>query len=63
MNLCHNRYGKNAEFMVKCQQVLEFMHICRISVLMSLYQHPISSQKDIFSHSLVFHLQYPMIFI
>lgn len=25
MNLCHNRYGKNAEFMVKCQQRLEFM--------------------------------------
>lgn len=38
MNLCHNRYGKNAEYMVKCQQRLEFMRICRISVLMSLYQ-------------------------
>lgn len=36
MNLCHNRYGKIAEFMVKCQQRLEFMRICRISVLMSL---------------------------
>ena len=38
MNLCHNRYGKTAEYMVKCQQRLEFMRICRISVLMSLYQ-------------------------
>ena len=38
MNLCHNRYGKNAEFMVKCQLRLEFMRICMISVLMSLYQ-------------------------
>ena len=23
MNLCHNRYGKTAEFMVKCQQRLD----------------------------------------
>ena len=38
MNLCHNRYGKNAEFMVKWQLRLEFMRICMISVLMSLYQ-------------------------
>lgn len=45
MNLCHNRYGKNAEFMVKCQQRLEFMRICRISVLMSLYQQYLQSKK------------------
>ena len=32
MNLCHNRYGKIAEYMVKCQQRLEFMRICRISL-------------------------------
>lgn len=38
MNLCHNRYGKSAEFMVKCQQRLEFMRIYRISFHMSLYQ-------------------------
>lgn len=38
MNLCHNRYGKIAEFMVKCQLGLEFMHIYRISFHMSLYQ-------------------------
>ena len=38
MNLCHNRYGKTAEFMVKCQQRLEFMRIYRISFHMSLYQ-------------------------
>lgn len=38
MNLCHNRYGKIAEFMVKCQLRLEFMHIYRISFHMSLYQ-------------------------
>lgn len=30
MNLCHNRYGKNAEYMVKCQQQLEFVRIYRI---------------------------------
>lgn len=30
MNLCHNRYGKNAEYMVKCQQRLEFMRIYKI---------------------------------
>ena len=45
MNLCHNRYGKSAEFMVKCQQRLEFMRICRISVLMSLYQQYPQSKK------------------
>ena len=45
MNLCHNRYGKSAEFMVKCQQRLEFMRICRISVLMSLYQQYLQSKK------------------
>lgn len=45
MNLCHNRYGKTAEFMVKCQQRLEFMRICRISVLMSLYQQYLQSKK------------------
>ncbi len=45
MNLCHNRYGKNAEYMVKCQQRLEFMRICRISVLMSLYQQYLQSKK------------------
>lgn len=38
MNLCHNRYGKTAEFMVKCQLRLEFMRIYRISFHMSLYQ-------------------------
>ena len=38
MNLCHNRYGKIAEFMVKCQQRLEFMRIYRISFHMSLYK-------------------------
>ena len=38
MNLCHNRYGKIAEFMVKCQLRLEFMRIYRISFHMSLYQ-------------------------
>ena len=43
MNLCHNRYGKIAEYMVKCQQRLEFMRICRISVLMSLYQQYLQS--------------------
>ena len=45
MNLCHNRYGKNAEYMVKCQLRLEFMHICRISILMSLYQQYPQSKK------------------
>ena len=45
MNLCHNRYGKNAEFMVKCQLRLEFMRICMISVLMSLYQQYLQSKK------------------
>lgn len=30
MNLCHNRYGKNAEYMVKYQQRLEFVRIYRI---------------------------------
>ena len=38
MNLCHNRYGKTAEFMVKFQLRLEFMRIYRISFHMSLYQ-------------------------
>ena len=45
MNLCHNRYGKNAEFMVKCQLRLEFMRIYMISVLMSLYQQYPQSKK------------------
>ena len=36
MNLCHNRYGKIAEYMVKCQLGQGFMRICRISALMSL---------------------------
>ena len=45
MKLCHNRYGKIAEFMVKCQQRLEFMRICRISVLMSLYQQYLYQRK------------------
>ena len=30
MNLCHNHYGKSAEYMVKCQQRLEFMRIYMI---------------------------------
>ena len=40
MNLCHNRYGKNAEYMVKCQQRLEFMRICRA---IAIYRY---SEKD-----------------
>lgn len=49
MNLCHNRYGKIAEYMVKCQQKVIFMRVYIVCTLISLYGIYLISPLQIFS--------------